>query len=305
MLAALDLGSNSFHMLIAEKSGDGFRVIERFSEKVQLGEGVATTGKVCEIARARAVVCLADFREAINRYPVTAIAAVGTKTFRTASNIGPLVRDAEQLGFNIEIISGEREAQLIYSGVASNLPDDNKQRLVIDIGGGSTEFSIGLNRTPLLLRSLDLGCVSWHDRFFISGTADADSFREAMIAAREHIYLSRRELQAVGWENVYASSGTAKMLSSIAKEQKYTDGTLTMDALKKIRDDALAFPRVHQIELPGLKSSRQSVLLPGLAIMMAIMKELQIPVIRHSKTALREGVLLELLNGGGQQIRLV
>ncbi len=306
MLAALDLGSNSFHMLIAEKSGNSFKVIERFSEKVQLGEGVATTGKVCEIARARAVVCLADFREAINRYPVTAIAAVGTKTFRTASNIGPLLRDAEKLGFNIEIISGEREARLIYSGVASTLPDeDDENRLVIDIGGGSTEFAIGFNRTPLLLRSLDLGCVSWRDRFFSADTVDDDMFREAMIAAREHIYLHHLELSAVGWHTVYASSGTAKMLSAIAKEQKYTDGLLTMDALKNIRNDALAFPRVHQIELPGLKSARQGVLLPGLAIMMAIMKELKIPAIRYNKTALREGVLLELLNGGGQQIRLV
>jgi exopolyphosphatase / guanosine-5'-triphosphate,3'-diphosphate pyrophosphatase len=305
MLAALDLGSNSFHMLIAEKTGNSYRVVERFSEKVQLGEGVATTGKVCEIARARAVVCLADFREAINRYPVTAIAAIGTKTFRTASNIGPLLRDAEELGFLIDIVSGEREAQLIYSGVANALPDDNQKRLVIDIGGGSTELAIGLDRTPLLLRSLDLGCVSWRDRFFSSGTVDEEDFREAMIAAREHIYLNRRELNAVGWKNVYASSGTAKMLCNIAKEQKYTDGTLTMEALKKIRNDALAFPRIHQIELPGLKSTRQNVLLPGLAIMIAIMKELQIASIRYSKAALREGVLLELLNGGGQQIRLM
>jgi exopolyphosphatase/guanosine-5'-triphosphate,3'-diphosphate pyrophosphatase len=305
MLAALDLGSNSFHMLIAERTGNGFRVVERFSEKVQLGEGVATSGKVCEIARARAVACLADFREAINRYPVTALAAVGTKTFRTASNIGPLLRDAEELGFSIEIVSGEREAQLIYSGVSNALPDDNQKRLVIDIGGGSTELAIGLDHMPFMLRSLDLGCVSWSDRFFSSGTVDESDFREAMIAAREHIYLNSRELHAVGWKNVYASSGTAKMLCAIAKEQKYTDGILTMDALKKIRNDALAFPRVHQIELPGLKSSRQNVLLPGLAIMIAIMKELQIASIRYSKAALREGVLLELLNGGGQQIRLM
>ncbi len=305
MLAALDLGSNSFHMLIAERDGQHFRIVERFSEKVQLGEGVATTGKVCEIARARAAVCLAHFREAIDRHPVTALAAVGTKTFRTASNIGPLLHDAQQLGFHIEIISGEREAELIYRGVASQLPDSNEQRLVIDIGGGSTEFAIGHNRTPLLLRSLDLGCVSWRDRFFSSGSVDKEDFREAMIAAREHVYLRHRELAAVGWDVVYASSGTAKMLSAIAREQKYSDGVLTMDVLKQIRDDALAFPRVHLIELPGLKASRQSVLLPGLAIMMAAMKELDIPAVRHSKTALREGLLLELLAGGGQQISLV
>jgi exopolyphosphatase/guanosine-5'-triphosphate,3'-diphosphate pyrophosphatase len=305
MLAALDLGSNSFHMLIAERAGDSFSIVERFSEKVQLGEGVATTGKITERARERARACLADFRTAIDRYPVSAIAAVGTKTFRTASNIGPLLRDAAQLGFNIEIVTGEREAELIYRGVSSGLADDGEHRLVIDIGGGSTEFAIGVNRQPLLLRSLDLGCVSWRDRFFSSEKVDRDDFREATIAAREHIYLCHRQLASVGWKRVYASSGTAKMLCTIAKEQKYSDGILTMDVLKAIREDALMFPRIQQIELPGLKASRQGVLLPGLAIMTAIMKELAIPEIRHGKTALREGLLLELLNGGGQQIRLV
>jgi exopolyphosphatase/guanosine-5'-triphosphate,3'-diphosphate pyrophosphatase len=305
MLAALDLGSNSFHMLIAERVNGHFNVVERFSEKVQLGEGVATTGKISAAAIARALSCLAHFHEAIDRHPVTAIAAVGTKTFRTASNVTPLLRAAEALGFNIDIISGEREAELIYSGVASNLIDDNKNRLVIDIGGGSTEFAIGINRIPLLLRSLDLGCVSWRDRFFSSNDNSKDAFKEAMIAAREHIYIHRRELTAVAWESVYASSGTAKMLASIAQEQKYSDGLLTLEILKKIRDDALAFPRTYQIELPGLKSSRQNILLPGLAIMIAIMRELDIHEVIHSKTALREGLLLELLKGGGQQFRLV
>ena len=126
-----------------------------------------------------------------------------------------------------------------------------------------------------------------------------------ILRAREHIYMRHHELVAVSWETVYASSGTAKMLATIAQEQKYSDGIITIDILKKIRDDALAFPRIYQIELPGLKSSRQNVLLPGLAIMIAIMKELDIHEIHHSKTALREGLLLELLKGGGQQVRLV
>lgn len=305
MLAAIDLGSNSFHMLIAERAGNSFRIVERFSQKVQLGEGVATTGKISDAARVRARNCLAGFRTAVDRHPVTALAAVGTKTFRTASNIAPLLHDAAQLGFNIEIVSGEREAELIYRGVASSLPEDGEHRLVIDIGGGSTEFAIGVNARPLLLRSLDLGCVSWRDRFFSADRTNREDFREATIAAREHIYLCHRELAAVGWQQVYASSGTAKMLGAIAREQKYSDGSLTLEVLKAIREDALMFPRIQQIELPGLKPSRQGVLLPGLAIMTAIMKELAIPVIRHSRTALREGLLLELLKGGGQQIRLV
>ena len=305
MLAALDLGSNSFHMLIAERGSGHFRVIERFSEKVQLGEGVAATGRISDVAMARAIDCLLHFRQAVDRHPVTAIAAVGTKTFRTARNTGPLLRQAEQLGFSIEVVSGEREAQLIYSGVSYELPEDHVHRLVIDIGGGSTEFAIGVDRTPLLLRSLDLGCVTWRDRFFPTGEISKDAFKEAMIAAREHVYIRHGELTVVDWREVYASSGTAKMLSAIAREKKYSDGTITLDALKKIRDDILAFRTVDQIQLPGLKPARQNVLVPGLAIMTAIMRELGIERIVHSKTALREGLLLELLKGGGQQIRLV
>jgi exopolyphosphatase/guanosine-5'-triphosphate,3'-diphosphate pyrophosphatase len=300
MLAALDLGSNSFHMLIAEKNNGSFRIVDRFSEKVQLGEGVANTGKVCEMAMLRAKDCLAHFRAAIDRHPVSAMAAVGTKTFRTAKNIEPLLRDAEKLGINIDIISGEREAELIYYGAASSLADDNEKRLVIDIGGGSTEFAIGVNRAPLFLNSLDIGCVSWRDRFFASGDTCKDNFKTAVTAAREHIYMHRHELHLAEWKNVYASSGTAKMLSNIAKEMQYSDGLITVDAIKKIRDDAMAFNHIEDIEFPGLKNSRQNVFLPGLAIMTAIMRELGITEIRHSKTALREGLLLDLLKNGRQ-----
>jgi len=305
MLAALDLGSNSFHMLIAERVNGSFEVVERFSEKVQLGEGVATTGLVSDAAMARAMACLANFRQHIDSHPVTALGVVGTKTFRTATNVGPLLRHAEELGFKIEIISGEREAELIYRGVACVLPPDGQPRMVFDIGGGSTEFAQGIDHKPFLLRSLNVGCVSWRDRFFASGKVDKDDFKVAVVAAREHIYMCHHELTAVAWKKVYASSGTAKMLSAIAREMGFSDGSLTQDVLKMIRDVTLGFDRVEQIDLPGLKASRQSVLLPGLAIMTAVVKELDIGKVLHSKTALREGLLLELLHGGGQQASLL
>jgi exopolyphosphatase/guanosine-5'-triphosphate,3'-diphosphate pyrophosphatase len=305
MLVALDLGSNSFHMLIAERMDSTFQVVERFSQKVQLGEGVANTGKISEAAMARAMVCLMEFRQHINHYSVSAIGVVGTKTFRTANNVAPLLRQAEQLGFTIDVISGEREAELIYRGVAFALPNDDQERLVIDIGGGSTEFAMGINHKHFLLRSLSVGCVSWRDRFFAGGNIDKDDFKTAVIAAREHIYMCRHELTAVPWKKVYASSGTAKMLATIARDMGFSDGTLTLDVLKSIRDAALAFETVEQIELPGLKALRQTVLLPGLAIMTAVMRELNIQKIAHSKTALREGLLLELLYGGGKQVSLL
>lgn len=305
MLAALDLGSNSFHMLIAERLNGSFQVVERFSEKVQLGEGVATTGFVGDEAMARAMACLVNFRQHIDNHPVSALGVVGTKTFRTATNIAPLLRHAEQLGFTIEIISGEREAELIYRGVTFVLPPDDQPRLVVDIGGGSTEFALGINHKPFLLRSLNVGCVSWRDRFFASGNTDKDDFKAAVVAAREHIYMCRHELTAVAWKKVYASSGTAKMLATIAREMGISDGSLTLDALKMIRDVVLGFDRVDEIELPGLKPARQTVLLPGLAIMTAVMRELDISKVLHSKTALREGLLLELLYGGGQQVPLL
>ena len=305
MLAALDLGSNSFHLLIAERDEDAFRIVERFSEKVQLGEGVASTGRISDAAMARAKDCLQDFREALDRHEITAMRVVGTKTFRTATNVAALLLHAEQLGLGIEIISGEREAELIYRGVSFALPADDEIRLVVDIGGGSTEFAMGVNQKPFLLRSLSIGCVSWRDRFFGSGKTDKDDFKTAVVAAREHIYMHRHELTAVSWKQVYGSSGTAKMLATIARESGYSDGLLTPEVLKDIRDAALAFDKVSEIELPGLKPTRQSVLLPGLAIMTAVMRELGINRMFHSKTALREGLLLELLHGAGQQVPLI
>lgn len=305
MLAALDLGSNSFHMLIAERVNGSFEVVERFSEKVQLGEGVATTGNISDQAMSRAMSCLVNFRQHIDNHPVTALSVVGTKTFRTASNVAPLLLHAEQLGFTIETISGEREAELIYRGVSFALPSDEQPRMVFDIGGGSTEFAQGIDHKPFLLRSLNVGCVSWRDRFFASGKIDKDDFKTAVVAAREHIYMCRHELTAVTCKRVYASSGTAKMLSTIAREMEFSDGSLTQDVLKMIRDVTFGFDKVEQVELPGLKASRQSVLLPGLAIMTAVVKELDIGKVLHSKTALREGLLLELLHGGGQQASLL
>lgn len=305
MLAALDLGSNSFHLLIAEPVDGGFRVVERFSEKVQLGEGVAATGRISEAAMARAQDCLRDFRTALDRHHITALRAVGTKTFRIANNVAGLLLQAEQLGFSIEIISGEREAELIYRGVCHYLPDDNAVRLVVDIGGGSTEFAMGVNHKPFLLRSLSLGCVTWRDRFFSDGNVSRDHFKVAVTAAREHVYLHRHELLAVRWQQVYGSSGTAKMLSAIAQAMELSDGVLTLDVLKSIRDAALAFDTVTKMDLPGLKASRQSLLLPGLAIMLGVVRELSIEHVLHSKTALREGLLLELLYGGGQQVSLI
>lgn len=305
MLAALDLGSNSFHLLIAEPAGDSFRVIERFSEKVQLGEGVAATGRISEEALVRAQACLRVFRAALDRHDITALRAVGTKTFRVASNVAALLLQAEQLGFTVEVVSGEREAELIYRGVCHSLPDDHAVRLVVDIGGGSTEFAMGVNHQPFLLRSLHMGCVTWRDRFFRDGNVCRDQFKAATVAAREHVYLHRHELLAVRWQRVYASSGTAKMLSSIALAMGFSDGELTLAVLKQIREAALAFAAVKDIDLPGLKSTRQSLLLPGLAILMGIVRELEITQLTHSRTALREGVLLELLYGAGQQVPLL
>jgi exopolyphosphatase/guanosine-5'-triphosphate,3'-diphosphate pyrophosphatase len=305
MLAALDLGSNSFHLLIADRVNGSFKVVERFSEKVQLGEGVAATGRINEAAMARAMDCLHNFRVALDRHPITALRAVGTKTFRTANNVAALLLHAERLGFAIEIISGEREAELIYRGVTYAMPSDDEIRLVVDIGGGSTEFALGVNHKPFLLRSLSLGCVTWRDRFFSSGKTDKEDFKSAVVAAREHIYMHNHEFRAVKWKRVYGSSGTAKMLSAMACEMDFSDGTLTLDVLKQIRDTVLAFELVKDIDLPGLKLTRQSLLLPGLAIMTAVLRELDINRMHHSRTALREGLLLELLYGAGQQVRLL
>ena len=231
MYAVLDLGSNSFHLVIAEKRDHRIVIQKTLSNKVQLAESLAQTGRISREAFERAMAALREFRAELAAYPVTHFCVVGTNTLRQAKNAPRFIQEANAIGFPINVISGVQEAFYIYQGAHSFLPHTDKKRLVFDIGGGSTEFALGAGDEPELLDSLELGCVT-----YASLTEGKDNISHKMLARirrKVHEVLDQHlnpEFYQHDWEEIYASSGTAKMLRSILRANKLTDGTITQKA---------------------------------------------------------------------------
>lgn len=301
MYACLDLGSNSFHLLIARCEQGRMVIVERFSEKVQLGEGVVVSGMLSEAAMRRGLDCLHHFREVIDAHPVECLWSVGTNALRKAGNASAFLQEARLLGFDIEVISGEKEGALVYAGVSSILPDDEEPRLVIDIGGGSTEIVTGQGSRHHQVLSLPMGCVSWRDRFFNSLMTDAcpSDVDDALDAAGEEatgILLEAREtLDGTPQHitSVHASSGTAKMLAAITEAQGEAGGTVSRTGLDGLHREGLLHRLVNDPEylIPGLKPARRDLLLSGWALMRAFMSVFDVEVLEFSPSALREGML--------------
>ncbi|MEX1197314.1 MAG: hypothetical protein WEB57_05580 [Pseudohongiellaceae bacterium] len=301
MYACLDLGSNSFHLLIARFEQGRMIVVERFSEKVQLGEGVAINGVLSDAAMRRGSECLHHFREVIDAHPADCLWSVGTNALRKAGNAGIFLREARLLGFDIEVISGEKEGALVYAGVSSLLSDEDEPRLVVDIGGGSTEIVSGEGNRHHRVVSLPMGCVSWRDRFFSELTteasredvdraldASADEATAILSDARETLEVSPQSLLAV-----HASSGTAKMLAVIAGAQGEPARMVSRDGLDRLRREQLLHRLVEEPDwlVPGLKPARRDLLLPGWTLVRAFMDVFDVPLLAFSPSALREGML--------------
>jgi len=295
MHACIDLGSNSFHLLIGEWDNGRIQIIERLSEKVQLGENVRTTGSISPDAFARGLACLHRFRALMQAYPLEQYWALGTNTFRVTDNAGEFIAAArEQVGIDISIISGVQEAVLIYAGVITSLPVSDNHRLIIDVGGGSTEIIIGKGHDRLLTESLAIGSVAWRDRFFADPNLSKDELRrqlkKGLKAARGIFEAVAPGVTRIGWKEVYASSGTMKMLANICTEQGYGNGVIQLEALHDLKKKLVSTIARGRI-LPGLKESRRDLLLPGWCVLAGLMEAYGVPEIRFSPTALREGML--------------
>ena len=222
--------------------------------------------------------------------------AVATNTLRVAKNATDfLIRAEAALGFPIEVIAGREEARLIYVGVAHTLPDPHKQQLVVDIGGGSTEFIIGKSFEPALLESRYMGCVGYSLRFFPDGQIDKRAFREAELAARRELQTISQTYRDTGWEEAVGSSGTAKALVEILEQNGFSSGGITRDGLEQLKAVLLRAGRLDAIDLAGLKGDRLPVILGGFAIMSAVFKEFELEHMLFSEGALRLGVLYDLL----------
>ena len=314
LVAAVDLGSNSFRMLVAQvvqtPSGTQLRPIDTLRESVRLAAGLTDDKLLGNDAYQRGITAIRRFGERIRGFDPAKVRAVATNTLRVAKNAPNFVRDAEKaLGFPIEIIAGVEEARLIYIGAAHEVPAVQGNRLVVDIGGGSTELIIGKAYEPKLMESLYIGCVSHSLRFFPKGNIDSHAFKEAELAARREIQVISGAFLKTGWKQVIGSSGTARALAELISDNDFNNhgdgltmgrvngssGLITRDGLKAMKKHLLMYEHVSQVEMVGLKDDRRAVWPGGLAIMIAVFDELGIESMEVTDAALRIGVLYDLL----------
>lgn len=300
LLAAIDLGSNSFRLSIGRVVQlDGVAQIysiDRLKEHVRLAAGLGADNVLDEDAIQRAIESLKRFSERIEGFHPNRVRAVATNTLRIAANAQELLpRLEDALGFPIEIISGQEEARLIFTGVTHELPPSPYRRLMIDIGGGSTEIIIGQEFRPLQMSSLFMGCVSYTRRFFPDGRITEERMRQAVMAARREIETIARSYKKTGWEEAYGSSGTAKGLVAVLAETGMSAKGITRQGMERLKTKLIRDGRVDMDTLPGLKPDRAVVLAGGLAIMLAAFQELKIELMRPGDGALRMGVLYDLL----------
>ena len=295
ILAAVDLGSNSFRLQIARVEGDQLYMLDGLREPVRLAAGLSADKYLDTEAQQRALTALGRFAERLRDLPREAVRAVGTNSLRVAKNAADFIPQAEHtLGFPIEVIAGHEEARLIYLGVAHGLPQSKDNRLVLDIGGGSTECIIGNGLTPLKLESLFMGCVSFSIRFFPDGKITKQNLKQAELAARVELQTIVADYQGQ-WQHALGSSGTVKTVAEILELNGYSKGGITREALDRLRAHLLDAGDVQKLNLQGLRPDRIATLAGGFAILYAAFCELDIARMDPALGALREGVLYDLL----------
>ncbi len=297
LLAAVDLGSNSFRLQIARvEENDQLYMLDNLREPVRLAAGLTADKHLDEEAQQRAIECLQRFGERLRGLPREAVRAVGTNSLRVAKNAAEFLRQAEAaLGFPVEVIAGREEARLIYLGVAHGLPPSDSRRLVIDIGGGSTEFIIGSGLEPIVLESLFMGCVSFSQRFFSNGRITKASLKRAEIAALNELETITLAFSRGNWEQAFGSSGTARVICDLLEMNGYSSAGITRSGLESLRAYLLKVGDMSKVELQGMKSDRVAVLPGGFAILYAAFCEFGIEQMQPAAGALREGVLYDLL----------
>jgi len=296
VLAAVDLGSNSFHLVVARYSHGQLVVIDRMREMVRLGAGVGADGRLDKQVAARALNCLERFGQRLRDMNAASVRVVGTNALRIARRKQAfLERAREALGHPIEIISGMEEARLIYSGVAHTLPAEPGRRLVIDIGGGSTELAIGEGYEPQLLESLKLGCVSLSERFFGDERLSAKRVMRARLAARLEIEPMQAAFLQRGWESVIGSSGTVRAIGESLRERDATALHISAKGLEELLADMTAATHCRELRLAALTDERRPVFPGGVVILAEIFAALGIDQMRMAEGALRDGLLHDMV----------
>ncbi|WP_435926925.1 exopolyphosphatase [Dryocola sp. BD613] len=292
--AAIDLGSNSFHMVIARVVDGALQPIGRIKQRIHLADGLDEINHLSDEAMERGLSCLALFAGRLQGFTAANIRIVGTHTLRQAVNaLDFLKRASKVIPYPIEIISGQEEARLIFMGVEHTQPERGR-KLVVDIGGGSTEMVIGENFEPTLVESRRMGCVSFAKTFFSDGEISAAQFNRACIAALQKLESLAPQYRTHGWDVALGTSGSIKAIHEVLMAMGEKEGIITLPRLHMLRDKVLEYKKVSSLSLPGLSEDRVPVFIPGLAILIGVFTALSIKALRYSDCALREGVLYEM-----------
>lgn len=296
VLAAVDLGSNSFHMIVARHTHGQLVVVDRLRETVRLASGLDEQCRLSRDATTRALQCLERFGQRLHDVQARRVRVVGTNTLRKAKRKGAFLdRAREALGHPIEIISGVEEARLIYQGVANTTPSEGGHRLVVDIGGGSTELIIGEGLTPKRLDSLYMGCVSMSQDYFGDGVVTEKRMKRARTAAQLELEPAASRFRRAEWDTAFGASGTMRAVSDVLFARGGSDGSITREGVAWLVEECLKAGETSRLKLPGLASDRQEILPGGLAILVEVMAMLGIDTMRVADGALREGLLYDLL----------
>ncbi len=296
LVAAVDLGSNSFHMIVCSINKGQIKTLDRLKEMVRLASGLNQKNILDGVTQERALACLQRFGQRIQNFPESHVRIVGTNTLRTAKNAEQFLHKAEKaIGYPIEIISGIEEARLIYQGVAHSLQSNESRRLVMDIGGGSTEYIIGSNALPTQKESLRMGCVTVSNRFFPDGNISAQSFRKAIIFVEQQLSSYRVLFNHKNWDEAIGASGSIRSIHSVLLATEWSPGGITSAGLERIKNHVLNCKNSSEFDLPGLDPERLPVFIGGLVILYATFKTLNIDCMSVSDGALREGLIHDYL----------
>ena len=299
-VAAIDLGSNSFHMIVARAVDGEFRVIDRIRDRVRIGAGLDADGNLTVEARERALHALRQFAERVRGLPQGNVRAVGTNTFRRARNAREFLEEGEEiLGHPLEVISGQEEARLVYQGVLYSSPPWSGRRLVIDIGGGSTEFVLGEGNDVLEAESTSMGCVTFSEDFFPAGVITEENFSRAITAARVAMAAVEQSLRPLDWRVSIGTSGTIHAVAAILRAKG--EEAITPRGLQKLRKRLVAAGSVEELDLPKVREDRKQVLPGGLAVLLAAFQGLKLTSLETCPGSLKEGVLWNLLGRLGNE----
>lgn len=295
VIAAVDLGSNSFHMVVARDQHGQLKVIDRIREMVRLGAGLDASGKISEDAQVRAIECLQRFGQRMQEMHADSVRVVGTNTFRRAKNSREFIQRAEDaLGHPIQVISGVEEARLIYHGTIHSITGPPGKWLVIDIGGGSTEIIIGEKSRPILMESVQMGCVGMSLKFFEQGSLEKKRFKKALVEAKLQLRPIIASVKNLGWDYAVGTAGTIRTIDQLMRERELSDRGITYRGIGGLIAELQEAKSMEHVQFDSLAKERKPVFAGGLVVLKAIFSELEIEEMTASEGGLREGLLYDL-----------